>query len=49
MSKSKLVKSPIVSGFKIIKDADGAAVDDTYFKQIVGSLMYLTATRSDIM
>ena len=46
MSKSKLVKSPIVSGFKIIKDADGAAVDDTYFKQIVGSLMYLTASVS---
>lgn len=49
MYESKPVKSPIVPGFKINKDADGAAVDDTYYKQMVGSLMYLTATRPDIM
>lgn len=49
MSESKPVNSPIVPGFKINRDANGTAVDDTYFKQIVGSLMYLTATRPDIM
>ncbi|GAU48606.1 hypothetical protein TSUD_327180 [Trifolium subterraneum] len=42
-------KGPIVPGFKINRDVNGVAVDDTYFKQIVGSLMYLTATRPDIM
>jgi hypothetical protein len=49
MSESKPVNSPIVPGSKIHRDVNGAAVDDTYFKQIVGSLMYLTATRPDIM
>ena len=42
MSDSKPVTSPIVPGFKISRDTNGAAVDDTYYKQIVGSLMYLT-------
>ena len=49
MYESNPIKSPIVPGFKINKDADGAVVDDTYYKQMVGSLMYLTATRPDIM
>ncbi|XP_027338317.1 uncharacterized protein LOC113852279 [Abrus precatorius] len=49
MSESKHVKSPIVPGSKINRDIDGAMMDDTYFKQIVGSLMYLTATRPNIM
>jgi len=43
MSESKPVKSPIVLGIKMNKVVDGVTVDDTYFKQIVGSLMYLTA------
>ncbi|RDX88108.1 hypothetical protein CR513_30336, partial [Mucuna pruriens] len=45
MSENKPVKSPIVPGSKIDKDVD----DDTYFKQIVGNLLYLTATQPDIM
>ena len=49
MYESNHVKSSIVPGFKINRDVDGATVDDTYFKQIVGSLMYLTTTRPDIM
>ncbi|XP_062005817.1 secreted RxLR effector protein 161-like [Rosa rugosa] len=49
MSESTRVSSPIVPGFKISRDVNGIAVDDTYYKQIVGSLMYLTATRPDIM
>lgn len=47
--ESKHVRSPIVLGYKINQDVDGASVDDTYFKKILGSLMYLTATRSNIM
>jgi len=49
MFESKPVKSPIVSGSKVNKDVNGMLVDDINFKQIVGSLMYLTATRPDIM
>ncbi|XP_071918955.1 secreted RxLR effector protein 161-like [Coffea arabica] len=36
-------------GLKIIKELEGNKVDSTLYKQIVKSLMYLTATRLDIM
>lgn len=49
MEKSNAVCNPIVPGFKIHRDEDGVKVDETYYKQIVGSLMYLTATRPDMM
>ena len=39
----------MVPGFKISKDEAGTPVDDMKFKQLVGSLIYLTATRPDIM
>ena len=41
--------NPIVPGFKACRDDDGITNDETYYKQIVGSLMYLTATRLDMM
>ena len=41
--------SPIVPGFKISRDRNGDFVDETYYKQLVGSLMYLTAIRPDMM
>lgn len=49
MDESNSVLNPIVPGFKVCKDEDGAKVDATFYKQIVGSLMYLTATRPDLM
>ncbi|XP_070003229.1 uncharacterized mitochondrial protein AtMg00810-like [Nicotiana sylvestris] len=49
MDKSNFVHNPIVPGFKLMKDADGIKVDKTYYKQIIGSLMYLTATRPDMI
>jgi len=49
MLESKHVQSPIVPGSKLNKDVEGTDVDDTYFKKIVGSLLYMTATRPDIM
>jgi len=42
------VKSPIVTGIKLMKEGDVRTVDATYFKQIVGSLRYLTCIRPDI-
>jgi len=35
-------------GLKINKDEEGEKVNSTLFKQIIGSLMYLTTTRPDI-
>jgi hypothetical protein len=34
---------------KLVKDGAGEKVNATLYKQIVGSLMYLTSTRPDIM
>ena len=34
---------------KLSKDDEESTVDPTLFKRLVGSLMYLTATRPDIM
>ncbi|XP_074347551.1 secreted RxLR effector protein 161-like [Apium graveolens] len=47
MASSNAVKYPI--GTKLSKDEGGTKVDATLFKHVVGSLMYLTATRPDLM
>jgi hypothetical protein len=39
----------MVPGFKISKDENGIEMDGSFFKQLIGSMMYLTATRPDIM
>uniref|UniRef100_A0A2N9FP23 Integrase catalytic domain-containing protein n=1 Tax=Fagus sylvatica TaxID=28930 RepID=A0A2N9FP23_FAGSY len=49
MEKSNSVKNPIVPGVRLMKDEEGAKVNATMYKQLVGSLMYLTATRPDLM
>ena len=49
MEKSNSVHNPIVLGFKLVKDEGGVKVDKNYYKQIVGSLMYLIATKPDMM
>ncbi|RVW41486.1 Retrovirus-related Pol polyprotein from transposon TNT 1-94 [Vitis vinifera] len=43
------VSTPTQFGLKLNKDHGGKKVDSIIYKQIVGSLMYLTATRPDIM
>lgn len=49
MKTCNSVGTPIEPGLKLTKDPKGKKVHNTLFKQIVGSLMYLTATRPDIM
>ena len=45
----KSFRTPTEPGSKLHKDDGAEEVDNTYFKKIVGSLMYLTSTRPDIM
>ncbi|XP_062020877.1 secreted RxLR effector protein 161-like [Rosa rugosa] len=49
MERCNPVKNPIVPGCRLVKDEGGTRVDPTAYKQMVGSLMYLTATRPDLM
>ncbi|CAL1361578.1 unnamed protein product [Linum trigynum] len=49
MHQNNPAATPAVVGLKLHKDQGGKLVDSTMYKQIVGSLMYLTATRPDIM
>lgn len=48
MSECNAVENPIVLGHKFLKDERGTKVNETHFKQIIGSLMYLTVTRPDL-
>lgn len=49
MQNYNFVCNPIVPGQKVGRDEAGVKVDSTLYKQMVGSLMYLTATRPDLM
>ncbi|KAK9750670.1 hypothetical protein RND81_02G212500 [Saponaria officinalis] len=49
MSNCNSINTTIERGTKLVKDSPGRNVNSTLYKQIVGSLMYLTATRPDIM
>ena len=43
-----MVCNPIVTGSKLVKDENAKATDARKFKQMVGCLMYLLATRLDL-
>ncbi|GAU38467.1 hypothetical protein TSUD_151900 [Trifolium subterraneum] len=48
MENCNKVSSPIVPGCKLVKNENGKASDAKVYKQMVGSLMYLLATRPDL-
>lgn len=49
MESCNSVRNPIVLGHKLSKEGARPAVDSTTFKQLVGRLRYLTATRPDLI
>lgn len=48
MENCNSVRSPMVPGNKLSLDEDGELVDETFYKQIIGSLIYITTTRPDL-
>ena len=49
MQECKAAITPTVMGLKLSRDDSSKDFDPSSYKSIVGSLMYLTATRPDIM
>ncbi|XP_016649661.1 PREDICTED: uncharacterized protein LOC107881097 [Prunus mume] len=49
MRDCKSVAIPLVVNEKLCKEDGSEAADESEFRQIIGSLLYLTATRPDVM
>ncbi|GJT86691.1 hypothetical protein Tco_1068408 [Tanacetum coccineum] len=45
----KPMKTPMSTKTKLTKDEEGESVDNTKYRGMIGSLLYLTASRPDIM
>ena len=43
------VSTPLIMGEKLKKEDGGKAADVTYYRSLIGNLLYLTATRPDLM
>lgn len=48
MEKCNPVCTPVDPSSTLDKDPEDQVVDGTYYKQLVGSLMYLTTTKPDL-
>ncbi|GJV62446.1 retrovirus-related pol polyprotein from transposon TNT 1-94 [Tanacetum coccineum] len=49
LEDSKPMKTPISTETKLTKDVEGESVDNTKYRGMIGSLLYLTSSRPDIM
>ena len=43
------VNSPMITGCKLSKDDESLEVDHTMYRSMIGSLLYVIATRPDVM
>ena len=49
MEKAGTMKTPMISSLKLDKDEKGKSIDSTMYRGMISSLLYLTASRPDIM
>lgn len=49
MEDNSAMKNPMVLGIQLSKNTKEQGVEETLFKQLIDSLMYLTITRLDLM
>ena len=49
MLDAKEVPTPITEATRLSPDPEGGLVDQTLYRSMIGSLMYLTASRPDII
>ena len=49
LEDSKPTKTPMSTEIKLTKDDEADSVDSTKYRGMIGSLLYLTASRPDIM
>jgi hypothetical protein len=49
MDNTKLIKTPIGTNAHLDLDMDGTSVDQKIYRFMIGSLLYLCASRTDIM
>ncbi|KAK9675627.1 hypothetical protein RND81_11G019700 [Saponaria officinalis] len=49
MENSRAMATPMVADKKLTSEEDGKPVDETTYRGMIGSLLYLTASRPDIM
>ncbi|KAL6316751.1 hypothetical protein AAG906_020435 [Vitis piasezkii] len=49
MEQAKTMKTPMSSSIKLDKDKKGKSIDSTMYRGMIGSLLYLTTSRPDIM
>ena len=48
LKNAKHARTPMSTSLKLSKDTSGKDVDQTMYRNIIGSLVYLTASRPDI-
>lgn len=49
MAKSKVIDTPMSTAVNLDRDEEGKSVDEKRYRGMIGSLLYLTASRPDIM
>ncbi|KAL6348530.1 hypothetical protein AAG906_013150 [Vitis piasezkii] len=49
LEEAKTMKTPMSSSIKLDKDEKGKSIDSTMYRGMIGSLLYLTASRPDII